>query len=418
MVRFKTGQEFIDYLIAKKSGHKLRLEHFRNYLESIGRPQDRLKSIHVAGTNGKGSTSHYLVSALCEAGYKVGSFTSPHLISHHDRIRIDHLPISDERLREYGNRFYDIIESEQLSMFETDVLIALYYFIEEQVDYVVFEVGLGGRLDATNVIRPLISVITNIGLDHMDILGDTLDKIAWEKAGIIKEGIDCVSAEENPVCLDIFREATQRMGSKLIQLQPITHVSKEKGMRFEYRGCAYQLRSLASYQVRNAALAIETLNQLKKMGHFIPDDAIIRGIEKSLWQGRLEVMSEKPYVLIDGAHNLPGVLALAESVKDFPRPLVFVFSVLKDKMGKDMLEILNTLGDEVIVTHFDFPRAIDFETLKEWNMGSGIEDPGKAILEGIRRAKDGTCIITGSLYFISFVREYLINWKEQEDGLV
>ena len=174
---FKTTHDFIDYCTNRMNKGRFNLDHFKALLEKLGNPQLKLKTVHIAGTNGKGSTTDYLRSILQTAGYKVGTFTSPHLEVHNDRIRINNVYISDEELLEYGNRFYTLIEENELSMFEIDTLIAIYYFCEKNVDIALFEVGLGGRLDATNVILPLVSLITSIGYDHMDILGHTLEEI-------------------------------------------------------------------------------------------------------------------------------------------------------------------------------------------------------------------------------------------------
>ena len=188
-MRFQKAEDVIA-IIEQRKNRGYGLDHFKQYMASLGNPQNRLRSIHVAGTNGKGSTTNDIRSILQAAGYKVGSFTSPFMITHLDRIRINDQDIREDAFLEITNRFYDSWMEWDLSMFEIDMCIAVFYYLEEQADFCVFETGLGGRKDATNILQPLVSVITNIGMDHMEFLGDTLEKIAGEKAGIVKEDID------------------------------------------------------------------------------------------------------------------------------------------------------------------------------------------------------------------------------------
>ena len=405
---FKTTHDFIDYCTNRMNKGRFNLDHFKALLEKLGNPQLKLKTVHIAGTNGKGSTTDYLRSILQTAGYKVGTFTSPHLEVHNDRIRINNVYISDEELLEYGNRFYTLIEENELSMFEIDTLIAIYYFCEKNVDIALFEVGLGGRLDATNVILPLVSLITSIGYDHMDILGHTLEEISFEKAGIIKENIPLITAEDKENCLFVFKSVCEERSSDFLKIHPAKNVIIGDSIQYEYHHLIIQLNTLAIYQIKNSSLAIECALYLRELGYTISDENIQMGISSTQWKGRFETISLNPHIIIDGAHNMHGIDALVESTRLCKKPLIIVFSALKDKETEKMIHALVDIGDEVIVTEFEFYRAATLETLSMNNRVTSIRNPYDAIKYAIKQSAGGTCLITGSLYFISEVRQVLL----------
>lgn len=405
---FKTTHDFIDYCTNRMNKGRFNLDHFKALLEKLGNPQLKLKTVHIAGTNGKGSTTDYLRSILQTAGYKVGTFTSPHLEVHNDRIRINNVYISDEELLEYGNRFYTLIEENELSMFEIDTLIAIYYFCEKNVDIALFEVGLGGRLDATNVILPLVSLITSIGYDHMDILGHTLEEISFEKAGIIKENIPLITAEDKENCLFVFKSVCEERSSDFLKIHPAKNVIIGDSIQYEYHHLIIQLNTLAIYQIKNSSLAIECALYLCELGYTISDENIRMGISSTQWNGRFETISLNPHIIIDGAHNMHGIDALVESTRLCKKPLIIVFSALKDKETEKMIHALVDIGDEVIVTEFEFYRAATLETLSMNNRVTSIRNPYDAINYAIKQSAGGTCLITGSLYFISEVRQVLL----------
>lgn len=405
---FKTTHDFIDYCTNRMNKGRFNLDHFKALLEKLGNPQLKLKTVHIAGTNGKGSTTDYLRSILQTAGYKVGTFTSPHLEVHNDRIRINNVYISDEELLEYGNRFYTLIEENELSMFEIDTLIAIYYFCEKNVDIALFEVGLGGRLDATNVILPLVSLITSIGYDHMDILGHTLEEISFEKAGIIKENIPLITAEDKENCLFVFKSVCEERSSDFLKIHPAKNVIIGDSIQYEYHHLIIQLNTLAIYQIKNSSLAIECALYLCELGYTISDENIRMGISSTQWKGRFETISLNPHIIIDGAHNMHGIDALVESTRLCKKPLIIVFSALKDKETEKMIHALVNIGDEVIVTEFEFYRAATLETLSMNNRVTSIRNPYDAINYAIKQSAGGTCLITGSLYFISEVRQVLL----------
>jgi len=405
---FKSTHEFIEYTTNRMNKGRFSLDHFKALLEKLGNPQYKLKTVHIAGTNGKGSTTDYLRSILQTAGYTVGTFTSPHLEVHNDRIRVNNLFISDDDLLRFGNQFHEIIEENQLSMFEIDTLIAIYYFIEKQVDIALFEVGLGGRLDATNIILPLVSLITSIGYDHMDLLGYTLEEISLEKAGIIKESVPLITAEDKENCLFVFKAVCEEKHTDLIRIHQAYEVVVDKFIYFTYRDLAIRLNTLAQYQIKNSSLAIEAAFYLRECGFKISDQMIQDGLVNTLWKGRFETISTNPFIIIDGAHNTNGIDALVESCRNCKRPLVIVFSALKDKETQKMIHTLVECADEVIVTEFEFYRAATLELLAENNQVTSIRQPIDAIQYALSKSVNGTCLITGSLYFISEVRQVLL----------
>lgn len=406
---FKTSKDVIEYLTCR-TNRGYGFEHFVAFMEEVGNPQLKLNCIHVAGTNGKGSTTNYIAHMLMEAGYKVGTFTSPHLQVHQDRIRVNEQWINDEFLIACANQYYDLWQRHDCSMFEIDMFISVLYFLEHKVDFAVYEVGLGGRLDATNVIDPLISVITSIGLDHTELLGDTVEKIAAEKAGIIKKNKSCVCNEPKQSCIDVFRERCKNQDSPLYLVKDASNLHLGNPLRFDYQSIKnIELQSLATYQIGNACCAIETIIQLVNERKItISDEQIKAGILKSHWGGRFEVMSQEPLIILDGAHNEHAMKALCESMLTLPRPLIAVFSALKDKPTLQMIELLQKTCDGIIITEFDFYRAQSAQKLNESFHHQVIEDWHQAIRTGLKQATKGTLVITGSLYFISDVREALL----------
>lgn len=375
----------------------LGIDNLINLLSELDNPQLDLKCIHIAGTNGKGSTSNYVRSGLQAAGNKVGSFTSPHLVVHNDRIRINNENISDEVFLRYINDSIQYWEPYSLSMFEIDMFISIMYFRDEAVDYVVYEVGLGGRLDATNVIHPLVCAVTNIGYDHMGILGNTLEEIAGEKAGIFKPGVPVFTTEKNDSVLNVFNEKTDLLN--IVEIPQ--HTVGEKSYSYTLDGIEITLTNQGIYQISNSALALKILKYLN-----IADESIKSGIENTSWAGRFEEISQGVY--LDGAHNSMGIENLIKSMEILPKPWVVVFTALADKSHSEMVDRLEAVFDEVIITEFEFYRAAKAQDLA-LNHKVAIEtDYKKAIQIGKDHRQSGTLIITGSLYFISEAREYLL----------
>lgn len=412
-MKFTKAEEVIQLIEGRKNRHH-GLEHFKRYMASLHNPHHQLKSIHIAGTNGKGSTTNDIRSILQAAGYRVGSFTSPYMITHLDRIRINDVDIEEDSFVSITNTCYDGWVEWDLSMFEIDMCIAVLYFLQKQVDICVFETGLGGRLDATNILHPLVSVITNIGLDHMELLGHTHALIAEEKAGIIKPGIDLITAEEKQDCLAVFQTHCEEAKSEMITLQPIQEEEAHaQGLSFTYGPYAHiKLQGFAHYQLRNAALAIETIRYLNAKGRItVSQEQLYQGIYDAVWLGRFETISRNPLIILDGAHNAHGIHALCENLKQMP-DVQILFSVLKDKNFEAMIQELEAVSDTIMVVPFQNERALDVSIFQGRPHVQLMDSYQKAIAQAIKQ--DRPLVITGSLYFISEVRKYLMERKDAQ----
>lgn len=375
----------------------------RTVLKKYGDPQDQMQVIQVAGTNGKGSTVNYLKDILMAAGFRVGTFTSPHLVHHFDRIRIDGKWISEERFNAFLEEMADDIEKHDLGMFEIDTLISLRWFLEQKVDYAILECGIGGRLSNTNVMKkPVLDIITTIGKDHMNMLGDRIEQIAFEKAGIIMPYSTCAVGFLLPEAENVIRRCAF---SRHAAISSPKRFYRDLGAdQFVYRKNVYAVQG-ASYQKHNAALA---LHGAWLLGVDIADSRIIRAVFSSQWQGRFETVGNDPLTVIDGAHNEEGIRALISSAAVLPRPLRIVFSALRDKPGRKMAEMLKDHCDQLYITCFEYYRA---DSMEDLSVAGAVlcRDWKQAIAEASGCCKGGSVLITGSLYFISEVREYLLN---------
>ena len=344
---------------------RMGLDRIEALLERMGRPQDKLKFVHVAGTNGKGSTCAYIARILQEAGYRCGLFTSPYIIEFEERIRINGVNIPKDELQDvtlFVREHAEAIEKatgEHPTEFELMTAVAFEYFARSTCDIVVCEVGLGGRLDSTNIIEnPELCVITRIALDHTDLLGDTIEKIASEKLGIVKPGASVVLYPQD--CIDI--EGARADFDKL----EIGPVGADGLRRFTYCGHRYETKLLGTYQPMNASVAIEAIRALQRRGWNIPEDAIDRGIAGTSWPGRFELYETTPVpIIIDGGHNPQGARVLAESLQDvFPgRPIVFVMGVLADKNYPAMIDAVSHFATYFICATPPNPRALSADDL-------------------------------------------------------
>ena len=403
---FDNIKDALEYIESKRVRRSL--DEFKETLEKCNIDVKQKNMIHIAGTNGKGSTVNYLRSILNAHGYTVGTFTSPYLITHNDRIRIDDKPISDEQLLYYINKNYDVIEEDGLSMFEIDILIMLDYFNMEDLDFRIIETGIGGSRDKTNIIEPVISAITNIGMDHTELLGESLFEICDEKMGIIKTGQIFVTSETNGVLLTKLQQRCDEVEARMVvvpEYQVYTYP-----FQFSYRDMDFVLENQGIYQVSNARLALTIASKLIKLH----SDSTIKAVEEANWKGRFEVLDYKNVkVSIDGAHNVPGIQSLIQtlSVKKAENVSV-VFSCLGDKDMDYMLDMLLAKGFTVYLTSFSDDRAIDVKKVKP-RAGMIITE---SYQEAIKAAylKKTQIVVTGSLHFISSVRRYLIDLKKQE----
>ena len=397
---FENVQDAIAYIESRRN--KRSIDEFRETSNKCRIPMKQKNMIHIAGTNGKGSTVNYLRSILNAHGYKVGTFTSPYLICHNDRIRVDDVPISDEDLLYYINKYYDVIEEDGLSMFEIDVLIMLAYFETLDLDYRIIETGIGGLHDKTNVIDPIISVITNIGMDHQKQLGESIYDIINEKMGIIKPHQMFITSETKGTILARLQEQCDAQGA-MMYVVPEYQVSRYP-FHFRYRDMAFTLENQGIYQVTNARLALTIASKLIHLDSTLTTPAI----ENASWKGRYETL---PYhersVEIDGAHNVPGIKALIQTLRvKNEKDISIIFSCLTDKDITPMLDMMLKEGYTVYLTTFNDERAIDLSNV-ESRPGLIIVD---SFMEALKAAyvKKTHIVITGSLHFISRVRKYLI----------
>lgn len=377
---------FIDYekLISFNYKESLKLERMKRFSESLGNPHTDLRCIHIAGTKGKGSTSAMVASILKAANFKVGLYTSPHLISFRERIRINDELINEEELCDIINRirpFIDKIDKNSdmyPTFFEVYTAAAFLYFKEKKTDFCVLEVGLGGRLDATNIIeKPLCCGIAQISLEHTQKLGGTLEKIATEKAGIIKEGSICVSSSQENSAMNVIRKSCKDKNCRLYEVGKDLHFkamdfNQEKqffsvsGIFGEYPDL--ELGLLGEHQLMNATTAIGLVETLRFYDIMIDTSRVRDGLKNVKWPGRLQVLQRSPYIVLDGAQNRASAKALAEAVKKFfhYNRLILILGISKDKDIKGICEELEPVSDEIILTKANLPRAEEPVVLKRY----------------------------------------------------
>ena len=396
---YTTIDDLLKSLYTRVAGKSDR-SRIQNVLAALNNPHLNLKTIQIAGTNGKGSTTNYLSNILIAEGYKVGTFTSPHLIVHNDRIRVNNVNISDDDLLRLANTYMPLFDEYGLNMFEIDFILAIYYFLEQNVDYAIFEAGMGGRLDATTEIVPLVNCITNIGMDHIQFLGNTLSEITTEKAGILKPDVVCISGESKNECVEVLLKEAQRVGTTVKFVETL-EVLEYPNLKLQYKDLVLSLGDVALYQRYNAATTLGIIEELKRLGVQVRDESIIEGF-KHPWAGRFEKVSEEPIIYIDGAHNNEGVNELCETIRAYNMPTYVVFAALKDKPVDSMLLALKNVSKEVIVTTFENKRASHKE---DYPVGYQFFDDYMDAVEYLK-SKEGLLVITGSLYFISLIKDY------------
>ena len=423
-----TYQQAFDYLIKSYSiGKKREFDDLRLFLAQFGNPQEKLKIIHVAGTNGKGSVCAMLASILRQQGYRAGLFTSPDLHKFNERFSINGEYISDENFAKYMALIKETSEwlfgDEVMSYFQILTVLAFMYFHDENVDFYVMETGIGGRLDSTNIItKPVLSVITAISFDHMDILGNTIEKIASEKCGIIKKNCPCVLYLQGELVYNTVKQHTEEKQSELFAPSHIDfEVFKNDltGMEFSLKNDYYnypivKLNLLGEYQIRNAATALTAVCALRKYGVEISDQNALDGLANTVWPGRMEVIEYNGRTIIfEGAHNAEGAENLARSMQTYAqgRDVTLLTAILKDKEYEIMLNNLNSFADKVVLTRPVYgARAVTVSTLY-----TTMQDKNKTIIteQNCRRAldiamkitpPDGLIVCTGSLYLVGDVR--------------
>jgi dihydrofolate synthase/folylpolyglutamate synthase len=414
----------------EKFGIKLGLDRIKFLCKELGEPQKSYKTIHVGGTNGKGSVCRFLQSILTTSGYKTGVYTSPHLQRFSERFIIDDKEISESDIVLLVKKIKPIVDKmiqkdNTPTFFEIITAMAFLYFKEKKVDFAVIEVGLGGRFDATNVVEPILSIITNVTLEHQDILGHKIEDIAFEKAGIIKNKIPIITAAKDPA-LEVIKKVADERQAPATFIDNSSWKKTKSGIdcqEFLINGSLKEYNAktalLGEHQGENIALSIATIEKLQMSGVYITDNAITEGIEKAVNPGRMEVLGFNPLIILDGAHNIAGISSLKNTLEDdfVFNKLILVIGILSDKNVKEMLEIIALFADVVITTKSQNKRATEPNELKDilekLNFKKQIivkEKVDDAVKHALSIAeKDDLVCITGSLFTVGEARDYLLN---------
>lgn len=436
----KTYAETIDYLFGlQRMGIKLGLENIKRVLRAMGNPHEKLKVVHVGGSNGKGSTAAHLESILLQAGMKVGLYTSPHFLSFTERIRINRREIMEPEVVEWTQRILGLVPelaakgcdglALPITFFEFTTAMALGYFAEKGVDLAILEVGMGGRLDATNVCNPMVAVITSVSLEHQDYLGRTLAQIAREKAGIIKAGVPLVSGVIHPGAQKVVSDTCKDKGSPLYRLGKEI-AAQGRPVDFDYSGINSSYRGLSTnmrgrHQVRNAAMAIAAAEILRQKGMPVDEQAIRRGLQDVRWPGRQQYLPGPPRVLLDGAHNPEAMRSLCFSLAkeyNYDR-LRILMGVMKDKDHRRMLRMIAPMAYEMVFCRPQMDRAEDpwllqSEALALGARASVVESVSQGFQDLVERAcADDLICVTGSLFVVGEVMAYFeknnLPWRQQ-----
>jgi dihydrofolate synthase/folylpolyglutamate synthase len=424
-------EEAIDYLFGlQKYGIKFGLNKTSNLLEAFGNPHHGQKYIHIAGSNGKGSVAAMVETILIKSGLKVGLYSSPHLVRFTERFRINGCEMSSEKAAALTEELINIMPpKDPPTFFEVVTAMALIHFAREEVDIAIMEVGMGGRLDATNVIRPLVSVITNISLEHQFFLGSRLLNIAEEKGGIIKEGVDMITAAIQPSVIKHFETLCEGKEAPFWRVgKDIRYRSNDSG--FNYYGLDQDFRGLelglnGKFQKRNAVLSLGVIELLKRKGFDILTSHIVEGVKETFWPGRMQAVSKNPLIMLDGAHNPRAIRELARSVKEgfsYQR-LILVIGVMDDKDIRKMMREILPIADDVIFTRAKYFRSASPERLMQ--EASSMKKSGKIaplLSEAIDRAREiarpeDMILICGSLFTVGEAMTTFDPAGYQPDGL-
>ncbi len=427
-MNYQQAWDYLDSLQLHKI--KLGLDSMQEFLALVGGPEKGLNYIHVAGTNGKGSVSATLLTLLSESGYRVGLYTSPHLSSVRERFRINDNFISEEEFASIATEIRDVLGDRMITYFEFTTAIAFLWFSRSDLDLVILETGLGGRLDATNVVTPLVSVITNVSMDHELYLGDTLEAIAYEKAGIIKENLPVISGVANDISREVIQKVCKERSAPLyLYGEQFDTVEKDTGFTFqsqndqlgkaEYPNLRCSMKG--DYQQINAALAIAVLLLLKKHRITCSEEGIRTGLLKVHWPGRLEyiVPEDRPEIsyLLDGAHNPAGVESLVHTLKNeyHYSKLILIWGAMIDKDLSKTLSMVAPLTDHIVFTRPEGERSAEPELFLDVidpdlkDNCTTIRDPEQALIEATEMAEKGDMVvIAGSLYLVGAIRKMLV----------
>jgi len=414
-------KESVSWLFGlQKYGIKFGLSKTTNLLKAFGNPHHNQHYIHIAGTNGKGSVGAMLESILLKAGLKVGFYTSPHLVSFTERFRINRESIPKDTAASIIREVKGVINhKEPPTFFEFTTAMTLLYFFREAVDISIIEAGMGGRLDATNVIDPMVSIITNIGLDHQHFLGDTISAIAHEKGGIIKKGVDLATAVDQPPVVTLFESLCKKKGAPFWRVGKHARYRRLPSGLLGYYGLQDRFRNLkvglkGRFQYKNAAVALLAVEILKKKGIPISDEAIQKGLANPLWPGRLEEVASHPTIILDGAHNPSAMRSIAQAIGtdfDFEK-LILVLGIMEDKDISNILTEILPLAHKVIYTRPAYYRAANphylMDVAKKFKKDGEIHVPLSAAIERAREVADtkDLIVITGSLFTVGEAKSY------------
>lgn len=434
-----TYEHAVEYIHSLRTfGSVLGLDRIQTLLERLGNPQEQLKIIHVAGTNGKGSTCSFLSSILQAQGYQVGLYTSPAILCFNERIQINRKNIDNNELAIFVDEVRRVIEQMQReglphpTEFEAVTAMAFLYFASKKVDFVILEVGLGGRYDATNVIQsPILTIITSISFDHMDILGQSLAEIAYEKGGIIKDNVPLALYPQQQEARVVIEKIAVEKKASICFLEDGLFIIKEidiEETRFDFSyqdGCFPDLviKMKGEHQVKNASLALLGSIILQQLGVQISKEAIYKGLEAAYWPARFEILSKHPWVILDGAHNAEGAAVLTNTLKPFlgKYNIKFLVGVLEDKQYEEMIKQLAIFAQEIIISEVsDNPRALSKQKLYEYaalyhqqvTLSSSLSETFFTLLETLEPNTVLCC--TGSLYFVSEIKRLY----EKEEGIL
>jgi dihydrofolate synthase/folylpolyglutamate synthase len=406
--------QFINYERAQPQRYApemLSLDRVNHLLDRLGRPDRAYRAIHIAGTKGKGSTAAMIESSLRAAGYRTGSYTSPHLHTFRERMRVNNEYISREEFAQLVNELEPHLNSvEGVTWFEIVTALAFMYFARSQIEVAVLEVGLGGRFDATNVVTPLVSVITSLSMDHMNLLGNSIEQIAFEKAGIIKQHVPVVSAPQAPAAMDVIRRVARMRGSRLMVAEPPPQPPAPFRGSPDSQGREWTLPLFGAHQIINASVAVTALQVANEHGLTISEEAIQQGLASVKWPGRLEVLDHDPLLVVDGAHNGDSAQKLAAALREVFNidRWTLIIGISADKDVAAIVEGLLPIAGHVIVTQASNSRAAKVEVIGEQITARGFKPTlTHTVAEAIDIALQdrSPIIITGSLFTVADARE-------------
>ena len=417
-MNYEEAREYLDQV--SKGGSILGLDNMRELLKRLENPQDSLKFVHISGTNGKGSVLAYVSTVFKEAGYRTGRYISPTLFSYREKIQVNESFIGREDLAHLTEEVKKAAEEMQNSgkgfptIFEIETALAFLYFAEQKCDIVILETGLGGALDATNVITTsVMEVITSISMDHMEFLGDTLGKIALQKAGIIKPHTSVVSAVQDMEAMEVIRDVCRKKECVFdtVDQEQIKDISYGyEGQSFSYKDWKnIKISLMGSYQIKNAALALEAIEALRKLGYELNDKAVYQGMKTAVWKGRFTVISKEPFIIMDGAHNQAAAEELVRSLKLYypGKKFYYIFGMFRDKDYHQVIRLTAPLAEHIVTVETpENPRALPAEELKKAvaEVNPSVEAAGSLrmavnrVMEQID--KDAVIVIFGSLSFL------------------